>query len=102
MTGWNEPKLDELFAAYRDAVPDREASAAFMPELWKRIEQRRKQTFNFGRFARGFVSAAAAFCLAMGAITWSPSSNPIYTSSYIDVLDDDLVHDVDTLHGETL
>src|SRR3954454_7583415 len=100
MTGWNEPKLDELFAAYREALPDREPSPGFTPELWRRIDQRRKATFSLGRFARGFVTAAAAFCLAATAVTWSPSMNTMYTSSYIDVLDDDPLHDIDALHGE--
>ena len=43
MSGWNEPKLDELFAAYREALPDREPSAGFTPELWRRIDQRRRR-----------------------------------------------------------
>ena len=45
MSGWNEQKLDELFAAYRDALPDREPSAGFTPELWRRIDQKRKPSF---------------------------------------------------------
>lgn len=89
MSGWNEPKLDELFAAYREALPDREPSAGFTPELWRRIDQRRKPVLGFGRFARGFVTAALALCFAMAAVTWSPSGNSIYTATYIDVLDDD-------------
>ena len=46
MSGWNEQKLDELFAAYRDALPDREPSAGFTPELWRRIDQRRKPSLS--------------------------------------------------------
>ncbi len=53
MSGWNEQKLDELFGAYRDALPDREPSAGFTPELWRRIDQKRKPGYMFGRFARG-------------------------------------------------
>ena len=64
MSGWNEPKLDELFAAYRDALPDRDPSAGFMPELWRRIDQRRKPSLSFGRFARVFVTASLALCFA--------------------------------------
>ena len=94
MSGWNEPKLDELFAAYREALPDREPSAGFTPELWRRIDQRRKSSFSFGRFAKGFVSAALAFCFAMTVLTWSPSTNSAYTSTYVDVLDDE-PHDLD-------
>ena len=104
MSGWNERKLDELFAAYREAMPDREPSAGFTPELWRRIEQRRKATFpSFGRFARGFVTAALALCFAMTAVTWSPSMNPVYTATYVDVLDDDPPsQDMLGIHGETL
>ena len=68
MSGWNEPKLDELFAAYRDALPDREPSAGFTPELWRRIDQRRRPTLAFGRFARVLSSAALAFCFAITAL----------------------------------
>jgi hypothetical protein len=102
MSGWNEPKLDEYFAAYRDALPDREPSAGFMPELWRRIEQRRKPAFAFGRFARGFVTAALALCVAITAVTWHSSGNSVYTATYVDVLDDDRNTDVDTIQGESL
>jgi hypothetical protein len=89
MSGWNEPKLDELFAAYREALPDREPSAGFTPELWRRIDQRRRPTLAFGRFAKGFASAALAFCFATTAFNWYPSTNSVYTSTYVDVLDDE-------------
>ena len=101
MSGSNERKLDDLFAAYRDAFPDREPSAGFTPELWRRIDQRRKPNFTFGRFARGFVTASLALCFAMTAITYSPSINSVYTATYIDVLDDD-PHDADLVHLESL
>jgi hypothetical protein len=103
MSGWNNSKLDELFAAYREALPDREPSAGFTPELWRRIDQRRRPIYSFGRFARGFVSAALALCFAMTALTWSPSTNSVYTSTYVDVLDDE-PRDLDAaiLHVEPL
>jgi hypothetical protein len=99
----NEPKLDELFAVYRDALPDREPSAGFTPELWRRIDYRRKPSFTFGRFARGFVTASLALSLAMTAVTWS-SAKSAYTATYVDVLDDDLAtsKDVDAIQGESL
>jgi len=34
-------QLDALFAQYREACADREASAHFMPQLWGKIEARR-------------------------------------------------------------
>jgi hypothetical protein len=101
MSGWNERKLDELFAAYRDVLPDREPSANFTPELWRRIDQRRKVVLSFGRYARGLVTAALALCFAITALTWSPSMGSSYTATYVDVLDEDQ-HDVDTVQGEVL
>jgi hypothetical protein len=101
MSGWNEQRLDELFAAYRDALSDREPSAGFTPELWRRIDQRRKPNYIFGRFARGFVTAALALCFAITAITWYPSMNSVYTVSYVDVLDADQVSS-DLVQAESL
>ncbi len=102
MSGWNEPKLDELFAAYRAALPDRDPSAGFMPELWRRIDHQRKPSLSFGRFARAYVTAALALCFVITAVTWPPSMNVVYTATYVDVLDDDLNKDVDAIQGETL
>jgi hypothetical protein len=102
MSGWNEPKLDEIFAAYRDALPDREPSPGFMPEMWRRIDSRRKPAFALGRFARGFVTAALALCFVITAVTWSPSNNAVYTATYVDVLDDDRNNDVDAIQGDSL
>jgi hypothetical protein len=102
MSGCNDRKLDELFAAYREALPDREPTAGFTPELWRRIDRRRKPSLSLGRFARRFVSAALALCFAMTALTWSPSINSVYTSTYVDVLDDE-PRDLDgILHVESL
>ena len=36
-----DARLDEWFAAYREACPEPEPSAGFMPRLWARIEGRR-------------------------------------------------------------
>lgn len=102
MSGWNEPKLDELFTAYRAALPDQEPSAQFMPELWRRIDMRRKPSFAFGRVARRFVTCAMGLCFALTAFTWYPSMSSVYTATYVDVLDDDRNKDVDTIQGESL
>jgi len=40
MDQWNN-ELSGLFASYKGAVPDPEAGANFMPELWRKIEGRR-------------------------------------------------------------
>jgi hypothetical protein len=59
-----EAKLDRLFAAYRDAMPDRDASALFMPELWERIEARRASRW-FVRMTRAVVAAGALAAMVL-------------------------------------
>ncbi|MBD0326721.1 MAG: hypothetical protein ICV68_09830, partial [Pyrinomonadaceae bacterium] len=95
--------LDDMFAAYREAFPDRDVSANFMPEMWKRIEQSRRTVFSFPRFARGFVTAALALCFAMAAVNWQPSTTINYSAgsqTYVDVLQEDPQYV--EVHGETL
>jgi len=91
MTGNNErieQELDSLFAAYREACPDRDVSAGFMPGLWEKIEARQRTTVLLRRWTQGFVGLAAAASLAMMALMISPSQsvNPLYLSTYIDQL----------------
>ena len=64
--------MDALFRAYRQACPDPEASANFMPELWRRIEERQRSVFFLGRWARAFVTAAAVLSLGMAAYLYIP------------------------------
>jgi hypothetical protein len=88
----NEQQLDALFSAYRDAIPDPDCSAGFMPGVWERIDRRR----NFGvRFAKGFLSFAAAMSLLLLAVLLSPTTQnaTVYTVTYIDVLDDERAPD---------
>lgn len=80
-------ELEALFASYRNSIEVPEATPDFMPGLWNRIEQRRSVTYSFRRLASGFVTAAAALCLAMTLAMWSPSH--ISASTYVDVLTDD-------------
>jgi hypothetical protein len=53
-----ERKLDEVFAAYRESLRDREASMGFMPELWKRIDERRRRVSSLPQLALDDVFAA--------------------------------------------
>lgn len=103
MSSGNESRLDELFAAYRATLPDREPSAGFTPELWSRIEQRRRPSYLLGRFARGFVTAAFALCFGMAVLSWSPSANSpsAYLATYVDVLDspDEEAQEIDLIIG---
>jgi hypothetical protein len=101
-------ELRAMFASYREALPDREPAADFMPQLWSRIDARRNLSFSFGRLAKGFVSVALASCLAMSVLFLTPVTpkSPIYGATYLDALaadhSDDVV-DVELSHaGETL
>ncbi len=88
----NNEQLDALFSAYRDAIPDPDCSAGFMPGVWEQIDRRR----NFGvRFAKGFLSLAAAMSLLLLVILLNPTTQnaAVYTATYIDVLDADRAPD---------
>ena len=80
-------ELDALLAAYRDACPDPEPSANFMPELWARIDNSRSASYNFRRWTQALVTAAAAICLILGFLQARlPSQPTFYTQSYIEAL----------------
>jgi len=87
MRGNEDEKLDALFRAYRDACPDPEASANFMPSLWARIDSRQTFLFSFRRMANAFVTAAVALSIALGVYMSVPRSNPASASeTYVEVL----------------
>ncbi len=65
-SGSPEDRLTALFAAYRDACPDVDGGAGFMPRLWQNIDARQTYGFTLKRFAQGVITAAAAISLAMG------------------------------------
>jgi hypothetical protein len=89
-----ERRLDGLFSAYRAAIPDPEGGINFMPELWDRIDARRRFAY---RLMKGFVTAAAALSLVLGVVAMRPEIRNalVYTATYVDVLDAD--HSPDTL-----
>ena len=86
--GRNEERLDALFAAYRTACPDPDASPNFMPNLWQRIEARQRFTFSFRHMAQAFVTAALALCIALGVYLAMPHNN-LSSYSYVEALADD-------------
>ena len=94
---WNDQPLPEdlhaLFASYREALPDPEPGANFMPELWAAIESKQAFAYSFRRMARTIVAAAAALCLIMSLMFVVPARHLTMTSTYIDVLNDDHVED---------
>lgn len=83
--------LDELFRAYRKSYSDPEPGPNFMPALWRAIDSRRSFSLAFGRWARGFVTAAAALAMVMAILVAIPSRqiSPVYMATYLDVLVDD-------------
>jgi ABC-type nitrate/sulfonate/bicarbonate transport system permease component len=87
MRGNEDEKLDALFRAYREACPDPEASANFMPTLWARIDSRQNFWFSFRRMANGFVTAAVALSIALGVYMSIPRTSPGSSSeTYIEAL----------------
>ena len=86
--GDDNARLDALFRAYRQACPEPEPSANFMPEIWRRIEERQRSVFFLGRWARAFATAAAVLSLAMAAYLYIPHqrTSRADTESYVEAL----------------
>ena len=82
-------ELSKLFAAYREAVPDPEASAGFMPGLWRKIESRQSPVLVFRRLVQIFVTAAVCILLIGSVVLPRLQKAPIYTATYVDVLADE-------------
>jgi hypothetical protein len=80
-------ELSALFAKYKSAVPDPEAGANFMPELWRRIEARQSLMMRVRKLTQVFVGAAAAVSLLFAMIEVAPfASRPEAHASYVDAL----------------
>jgi negative regulator of sigma E activity len=94
-------KLDALWGEYREACPDPEPSAQFMPNLWQRIEARRT-TSVFRRLTQVCVAATAALTIIMGVVLIPQLQKaPVYTSNYVDVLAAEHTNTyVDILNGD--
>jgi|SRR3984885_14319560 hypothetical protein len=86
--GNQDAELNALFHAYRAACPDPEPSAHFMPEIWRRIEERQRSLFFLGRWARAFVTAAAVLSLGMAAYLYIPlEGNTVFSAeSYVEAV----------------
>lgn len=88
-------KLDALFAEYRSAFPDVDGSVNFMPNMWQKIEARRNESVSvFRRLAQVCVLATAALTVAMVILIPRIQPEPVYTATYVDVLD--AAHSVDS------
>ena len=86
----HEHRLERLFAEYRNACPDPEPGANFMPALWKRIEARRNPALQWVTLSRRALVGALALCLALGVVLGTAlSSSQFYQLTYIEALNDD-------------
>jgi len=89
--GSMEKRLDSLFAAYRNAFPDPDPRADFMPRLWREIDARRSSIYVVRRWTRALVTAAAGVCLLLGVLlTVSHLQNSVFFgSTYLEALAED-------------
>jgi len=60
--------LDELFHRYREACPEIEPGANFMPALWQKIDARQSFWSVFDRFGARLTTASALICLLLLAL----------------------------------
>ncbi|MCC6394479.1 MAG: hypothetical protein IT167_28040 [Bryobacterales bacterium] len=88
-------RLNVLFREYRQACPDLDGSANFMPQLWQKIEARQTLPLMLGRWTRMFVSFAAALCLAMAVILVVPHhQTSVLQTSYVEALEREHPNDI--------
>jgi hypothetical protein len=87
--GSDDQRLDALFVAFRQACPDRDASANFMPGLWQKIDARKRVSFSLGRMASAFVTAALAFSLMIGMYMARPGNTSYFAQNYVEALNED-------------
>jgi|SRR6185369_2614208 hypothetical protein len=88
MRGNDDQRLDALFAEYRAACGNPDASANFMPNLWTRIESRQGFAFSLRRMANAFATAAMALCLVLGLYMAIPgrTNQGVSNQSYVEAL----------------
>ena len=91
--------FDGLLGQYRREIGEPEASANFMPQLWRKIEAKRTLAVRFRRMTQVFVGAAAAICLLIaGVSTVLPASTAPLHGTYLDALAE--AHPADTLAAQ--
>jgi hypothetical protein len=96
-------RLDELFLAYRQACPDIDGSAKFMPGVWAGIEAREISTNWFGRVAKALVTAAVAASVILGMMMSSANhSSDFFDATFVDALQADHVATLEPLHIERI
>lgn len=92
----SEAQFDRLMEAYRDACPEPEASAAFMPQLWERIDASQSWTKQAWKWANSLTVAAALASLFFVMLQMLPHTSGVFaTATYLETLADQ--HDDDAL-----
>jgi hypothetical protein len=82
-----DDNLAKLWVEYRQAVPDPEPSADFMPKLWRRIDARRQEPLSvFRRLAQVCVMTTLALALLMSVIIPELQQQPGLVGTYVDAL----------------
>lgn len=83
-----DDKLQSLWSEYRDACPDPEPGPNFMPEMWRRIDSRRRTaTLLYRRWAEVFVMTTFAITVLLVAFLIPRyQREAIYEATYVDVL----------------
>ena len=83
----SEQQLDDVFARYREAMPDPEPGPGFTPGLWRKIDTQRSMRFRLQHLSRLFLSGAAAAWLLMAAVLYLPADRTeMRHRSYVDAL----------------
>jgi hypothetical protein len=103
MADRHSDELTALFAAYREALPDPDPSAGFMPQMWTKIDARRRSNRGIQLLARRFVAmgGALATALALLVLILGPqTTSPLNTATYVEVLAAD--QQVDTADVEAV
>jgi len=82
-----ERQFDEVMARYREACPDPEASALFMPRLWQKIDARQNYLLEWKRWTQGFLAGAVAASVLFLVLQVLPKRGPdFYTATYLETL----------------
>ena len=87
-----ERQFSDTMAAYKAACGSPEGSANFMPNLWQRIESRRRSGFPLRLWAWRIVTAAGIICvvLMLALVTPLPQNNStISLGAYLEALADE-------------
>ena len=88
----NDQQLDELFQQYKAACVDVDPNPNFMPQVWARIDARRKSEQGLMRWANSFATATALLVLVLGVLLYR-IPNPLPQRAYIEKLTDEISED---------